>query len=39
MHVYSHRSRKDRPEVVLSLIKNAKLNDDDAGYVLQWACV
>ena len=38
MQMYSHHSRKDHHEVVLSLIKNAKLNDDNAGYVLQWAC-
>ena len=38
MHVYSHYSRKDHLEVVWWLIKNAKLNDDTAGYVLRWAC-
>ena len=28
MHVYSHHSSKNHLEVVLSLIKNAKLNDE-----------
>ena len=38
MCVYSLHSRGNHPEVVQWLIKNAKLNDDTADYVLQWAC-
>ena len=38
LYVYCHHSSNHHPEVVLWLIKNTKLNDDTAGYVLQWAC-
>ena len=38
MYVYSYYFSNDHLEVVQWLIKNAKLNDDTAGYVLQWAC-
>ena len=38
MYMYSHHSSKNHLEMVQWLIKNAKLNDDTAGYVLRWAC-
>ena len=37
MNMYSHHSRKNQLEVVQWLIKNTKLDDDTASYVLQWA--
>ena len=38
MYMYSHHSSMNHLEVVQWLIKNTKLNDDTAGYVLRWAC-
>ena len=37
MCLYSHHFSYNHLEVVQWLIKNAKLNDDTADYILRWA--